>query len=69
MRLAALASLLLLAACSSMPSVSEQGFLGESSWRHQQAAQDAEIIMQGMNQARMNAQRSMAKQSQPNAVQ
>ncbi len=35
-----------LAACSATPSVSEGDFLGQSGWRHRQAIEDVDIIMQ-----------------------
>ncbi len=57
MRLTVLLSLLCLAGCSAGPSLPEQGFIGESGWRHQQAVQDAEVIMQGMNRARADSER------------
>jgi hypothetical protein len=55
MRIVGLSLLFCLAACSSMPSVSQEG-LGQSAWRHQRAVEDANIIMQGMNRARTDAE-------------
>ena len=61
MRTVVILILLWLTACSAMPSVSEKGFLGQSAWRHHQAIEDANIIMQGMNRARTDSE-SFAKQ-------
>ena len=61
MRIVALLFLFALAACSFTPSVSEQGFLGQSGWRHQQAIEDANIIMEGMKRAQVDSE-SFAKQ-------
>ncbi|MGH7155479.1 MAG: hypothetical protein ACREF3_16245 [Acetobacteraceae bacterium] len=49
--------------CSSLPSSSEQGFVDEAGWRHQQAVLDAQAIVQGMEQARAQSRRTV-KQAQ-----
>lgn len=49
--------------CSSLPTSSEQGFVDEAGWRHQQAILDAQAIMQGMDAARAQSRRTM-KQAQ-----
>jgi hypothetical protein len=59
----ALLTVLCLGACGSMPSTSEQGFVDQASWQHQQAILDANAILQGMNQARAQTE-AFAKQSQ-----
>jgi len=59
----ALLAVLWLGACSSMPSSSEQGFVDQVGWQHQQAILDADAILQGMNQARAQTE-AFAKQSQ-----
>jgi hypothetical protein len=59
----ALLTMLCLGACSTMPSNSEQGFVDQAGWRHQQAILDANAILQGMNQARAQTE-AFAKQSQ-----
>jgi hypothetical protein len=56
MRIVGLLLLFGLAACSITPSVSEEGFLGQSAWRHQQAIEDANTIMQGMSRARTDSE-------------
>lgn len=65
MRFFLFVSCVLLSGCAGGPSVSERGFLGESSWRHQQAIQDAAVIMQGMNRARADSQRYARLPSPP----
>jgi len=52
-----------LSGCSSLPSSSEQGFVDEAGWRHQQAVLDAQAIMQGMDLARAQSRRTV-KQAQ-----
>lgn len=59
----ALLAVLCLGACSSVPSESEQGFVDQAGWRHQQAIRDADAILQGMNQARAQTER-LAKRAQ-----
>lgn len=62
MRAAVLLTFLCLAGCTSLPSVSEQGFVDQAGWRHQQALRDADAILAGMNQARAQSER-VAKQA------
>lgn len=53
MRLVVTLSLIvLLAGCATLQTGSEQGFIDQAGWRREQALRDANIILQGMNQAR-----------------
>jgi hypothetical protein len=61
--IAALLAVFCLAACSSTPSNSEQGFVDQAGWQHQQAVLDANAILQGMNRARAQTE-WLAKQAQ-----
>lgn len=61
--IAALLAVLCLGGCSSVPSNSEQGFVDQASWQHQQAILDANAILQGMNRARAQTE-AFAKQTQ-----
>jgi len=63
MRRAILLIVLALAGCGSLPSMSVQGLVDQAGWRHQQALQDVDAIIAGMNQARTQSQR-LAKQAQ-----
>lgn len=61
MRIVVVLLLLGLASCNAVPSLSEEGLIGQSGWRHQQAIEDANVIMQGMNRARAETEQ-FAKQ-------
>ena len=61
--IAALLAVLCLGACSAVPSNSEQGFVDQAGWQHQQAILDANAILQGMNRARAQTE-AFAKQTQ-----
>lgn len=57
MRLAAaLLAFACLSACNTVPTRSEQALVRDDDWRQQQAARDAEAILQGMAQARQQAE-------------
>ncbi len=60
--IAMLIAFLCLAGCTSPPVVSDIGSADSASARHRQALIDAEVIMQGMNQARSQSQ-AVAKQA------
>ncbi len=60
--IAVLLTVLCLGACNAMQSNSEQGFVDQAGWEHQQAILDANAILQGMNQARAQTER-LAKQA------
>ncbi len=60
--IAVLLTVLCLGACSTVQSGSEQGFVDQAGWEHQQAILDADAILQGMNQARAQNER-LAKQA------
>jgi hypothetical protein len=60
----ALLAVLCVAACSSMQSNSEQGFVDQASWQHQQAILDANAILQGMNRARAQNEAFAGRQAQ-----
>ncbi len=59
---AALTMVLCLGACASFQSDSEQGFMDQIGWQHQQVTRDVAAILQGMDQARAQQER-VARQS------
>jgi hypothetical protein len=59
MRQIFLLTILCLAGCSALPSLSEQGLVDQAGWRHQQAILDANAIVDGMDQARARSQREV----------
>ncbi len=64
---AVLLTMACVAGCSNMPTSAEQGFVDEAGWRHQQAVQDANAIVRGMNEARAQAE-IMAKRTAPGSA-
>lgn len=58
MRLAAtLLTVICLSACSMAPAQQDQSYVSQGDvWRQKQAAQDADVILQGMAQARQHSQ-------------
>ncbi|HEY6431647.1 MAG TPA: hypothetical protein VIZ17_06650 [Acetobacteraceae bacterium] len=54
--------LFVLAGCSTLPSLPEQGFVDQAGWRHHQTQQDVDAIIAGMNHARAQSER-MARQA------
>jgi hypothetical protein len=54
---AALTMVLGLGACGSFQSDSEQGFIDQAGWQHQQVTRDVTAILQGMDQARAQQER------------
>ncbi len=62
MRRGFLAIVLVLAGCSTLPSLPEQGFVDQAGWRQQQTQRDVDAIVAGMNHARAQSER-LAKQA------
>ncbi len=53
---AALLTFACLSACNTVPTGSQQALVRDRDWRQQQAARDAQAILQGMAQARQQAE-------------